>query len=87
MVLPYVSYRKSQRLGRFLGAGDCLHSSHVNMKFLDWCEQHKVLLAVYPPHSTHRLQPLDVGVFAPLASYYSQALDDRVVNNQLPAID
>lgn len=54
------------------------HGSHVNMKFLDWCEQHKVLLAVYPPHSTHRLQPLDVGVFAPLASYYSQALDDLV---------
>jgi hypothetical protein len=48
------------------------------MKFLDWCEQHKVLLAVYPPHSTHRLQPLDVGIFALLASYYSQALDDLV---------
>ena len=54
------------------------HGSHVNMKFLDWCEQHKILLAVYPPHSTHRLQPLDVGIFAPLASYYSQALDDLV---------
>ena len=48
------------------------------MKSLDWCEQHKILLAVYPPHSTHRLQPLDVGIFAPLASYYSQALDDLV---------
>jgi hypothetical protein len=54
------------------------HGSHVNMKFLNWCEQHKILLAVYPPHSTHRLQPLDVGVFAPLANYYSQALDDLV---------
>ena len=54
------------------------HGSHLNMKFLEWCEQHKILLAVYPPHSTHRLQPLDVGVFAPLASYYSQALDESV---------
>jgi hypothetical protein len=54
------------------------HGSHVNMKFLHWCEQHKVLLAIYPPHSTHRLQPLDVGIFAPLASHYSQALDDLV---------
>jgi hypothetical protein len=54
------------------------HGSHVNMKFLNWCEQHKILLAVYPPHSTHRLQPLDVGIFAPLANYYSQALDDLV---------
>jgi hypothetical protein len=48
------------------------------MKFLDWCEKHKTLLAVYPPHSTHRLQPLDVSVFAHLATYYSQALDDSI---------
>lgn len=54
------------------------HGSDLNMKFLNWCEQHKILLAVYPPHSTHRLQPLDVGVFAPLANYYSQELDDSV---------
>lgn len=32
-------------------------------------------MAVYPPHSTHRLQPLDVSLFSPLAIYYSQELD------------
>lgn len=52
------------------------HGSHINMKFLQWCEQHKILLAVYLPHSTHRLQPIDMGIFAPLTSYYSQALND-----------
>ena len=50
------------------------HNSHVNMKFLSWCEQHKILVAVYPPHSTHRLQPLDVSLFNPLSNYYSQNL-------------
>jgi hypothetical protein len=35
------------------------HGSHFNMKFFDWCEQHKFLLSVNPPHSTHRLQHLD----------------------------
>ena len=54
------------------------HSSHVNMNFLDWCEQHRILVAIYPPHSTHRLQPLDVGVFAPLAHYYSEGLDSLI---------
>jgi hypothetical protein len=29
----------------------------------------------FPPHSTHRLQPLDVSLFNPLASFYSQNLD------------
>lgn len=51
------------------------HGSHLNLKFLNWCEEHKVLRVVYPPHSTHRLQPLDVSDFAPLANAYSQELD------------
>lgn len=32
-------------------------------------------MAVFPPHSTHRLQPLDVSLFRPLETYYSQELD------------
>jgi hypothetical protein len=35
----------------------------------------KILVVIYPPHSTHRMQPLDVGCFAPLATYYSQNLE------------
>ena len=48
------------------------------MKFLDWCEKHRILLAVYPPHSTHRLQPLDVSLFSPLATFYTQQLEDFI---------
>lgn len=51
------------------------HGSHINMPFLEWCNRNRVLVAVYPPHSTHRLQPLDVSVFGPLGVYYSQELD------------
>ena len=53
------------------------HGSHVTLKFLEWAQVHKILVAVYPPHSTHRLQPLDVGCFAPLATYYSQLLEQQ----------
>lgn len=53
------------------------HGSHVTLKFLEWAQQHKILVAVYPPHSTHQLQPLDVGCFAPLATYYSQLLEQQ----------
>jgi hypothetical protein len=52
------------------------------MKFLTWCEQHKVFIAVYPLHSTHRLQPLDVSLFSPLATYYSQELDSWIHKTQ-----
>ncbi len=52
------------------------HGSHINTKFLDWCEQNKVLVALYPSHSTHRLQSLNVSLFNSLANYYSQNLND-----------
>ncbi len=51
------------------------HNSHLNMRFFDWAIKERILLAIYPPHSTHRLQPLDVGLFSPLSTFYSQALD------------
>lgn len=35
----------------------------------------------FPPHTTHKLQPLDVAVFGPLKTYYSQACDSFMVNN------
>jgi hypothetical protein len=41
------------------------------MHFIEYCDQNKILLAVYPPHSTQTLQPLDVVMFKPLATGYS----------------
>jgi hypothetical protein len=41
------------------------------MKFINYCDENKILLAIYPPHSTHTLQPLDVVIFKPLATAYN----------------
>ena len=38
-----------------------------------------ILVVVFPPHLTHRLQPLDMSVFRSLAHVYSQNLDDLVI--------
>ena len=51
------------------------HSSHVNLAYFDFCYNQKIILIVLPPHSTHRLQPLDVGLFGPLAHHYTISLD------------
>jgi hypothetical protein len=58
------------------------HGSHINMGFLDWCEKHRILVAVYLPHSTHRLQPLDVSLFSPLATAYTEQLDNFIYQTQ-----
>jgi hypothetical protein len=50
------------------------HGSHVTMDFIEYCHQNRILLAIFPPHSTHTLQPLDVVMFKPLSSAYSSKL-------------
>ena len=50
------------------------HSSHVNMAFLDLARRMNIIPLILPPHSTHRLQPLDVGLFGPLSNAYSKEL-------------
>ena len=57
------------------------HSSHINMKFIDYCDAHRILLLILPPHSMHRLQPLDVSLFAPSANYYTQGLNQLLANS------
>jgi hypothetical protein len=69
------------------GYGKCLlivdgHSSHVNMAFLDWADQHDIIVAVMPSHSTHRLQPLDVGLFSPMSTAYTKQLNDHIFKTQ-----
>ena len=51
------------------------HSSYVNMEFIDWADRHKIIICILPPHSTHRLQPLDVGMFGPLSTAYGIKVD------------
>jgi hypothetical protein len=48
--------------------------SHVTMDFIEYCHHNRILLAIFPPHSTHTLQPLDVVMFKPLSSAYSSEL-------------
>ena len=58
------------------------HSSHVNLSFLEYADANGIIILVLPPHTTHQLQPLDVGLFSPLAQHYSHELD-AVMRNSL----
>jgi hypothetical protein len=54
------------------------HSSHINMNFINLCDERHILLLVLPPHTTHRLQPLDVACSPPLARYYTNELNKLI---------
>lgn len=57
-----------------------VHSSHMTWRFLSHCLNHNVRVLCLPPHSTHLLQPLDVGVFSALQKAYSKEVDSYVRN-------
>ena len=42
------------------------HDSHVSAALVGYTIQKHIILVLLPPHSSHLLQPLDVGIFAPL---------------------
>ena len=46
------------------------HTSHCTLKFLALAEMHRIIILCLPPHSTHVLQPCDVGAFGPLSKCY-----------------
>lgn len=52
------------------------------MKFIEFCDNHGIILAILPPHSTHRLQPLDIGIFSPLSTAYSNQIDYLIQSSQ-----
>jgi len=58
------------------------HGSHLQLPVHEFCDENRIILACMPPHSTHLLQPLDVGCFQPLQHYYSHEIDDIVSGSQ-----
>ncbi|RYN88163.1 hypothetical protein AA0119_g12098 [Alternaria tenuissima] len=58
------------------------HGSHLTIDFIEYCDQNKILLAIFPPHSTHTLQPLDVVLFKPLSTAYAAELSSYLHRSQ-----
>jgi len=51
------------------------HYSHFTLKVLEAAVANNVVILGLPPHCTHFLQPLDVGIFAPLKSKWALTLE------------
>jgi len=48
------------------------HSSHKSRSIIARARSHHIILQVFPAHTSHVLQPLDVSVFGPFKAYYYQ---------------
>lgn len=54
------------------------HGSHATAEFDSYCTKHLIIPLYMPPHSSHLLQPLDVGCFSSLKRAYGRRVDELI---------
>ncbi|KAJ4466261.1 DDE superfamily endonuclease-domain-containing protein [Lentinula aciculospora] len=52
------------------------HQSHISKEWVDLALENNIVLLCLPSHTTHRLQPLDVGCFGPLQTAWFNRCDE-----------
>jgi hypothetical protein len=56
------------------------HESHESLLFQQHCKENKIITICMPAHSSHLLQPLDVGCFSPLKTAYGRQAENLMRN-------
>jgi hypothetical protein len=54
------------------------HKSHHSVDFERYCEENQIITLCMPPHSSHLLQPLDVGYFSLLKKAYGREIEHLI---------
>ena len=58
------------------------HVSHWSVDVLQFAKDNGVVMVSFPPHCSHKLQPLDRSVYGPLKRCYKVACDDWIVSHK-----
>ena len=51
------------------------HESHISVEAIDFARENGIVLLSFPPHCSHRMQPLDRTVYGPFKTHYNVAAD------------
>lgn len=57
------------------------HESHISLESLELAKNNGIVLLTFPPHCSHKLQPLDVSVYFPFQNAYNKAAQQWMVNH------
>lgn len=57
------------------------HESHVSFEVVEIARQNGLSIVTFPPHCSHRLQPLDVSVYGPMKKFYNKAVNEWNVSH------
>jgi hypothetical protein len=83
--LQWVSHFDKHTKSKTIGSKRLLildnHGSHTTPEFTSFCENNNIVLLWMPSHTSHMLQPLDVGCFGPLKQAYSKKTQSLIRNH------
>lgn len=57
------------------------HESHLSIEALDLAKQSGVTVLTLHPHTTAKMQPLDVGLYGPFKVFYNSTIDSWLMMN------
>lgn len=57
------------------------HQSHIGIRCLDFCKENGIVMLSFPPHCSHKLQPLDRSVYGPFKKAVNSHCDAWMRNN------
>lgn len=57
------------------------HESHVCLETILFCRENGIILLTFPPHTSHRLQPLDVAIYGPFKNHCKLAFNKWISEN------
>ncbi|KAJ3666603.1 hypothetical protein Zmor_002039 [Zophobas morio] len=57
------------------------HVSHCTLGAYNYCKENGIVLLTIPPHTSHRIQPLDVSFYGPLKTAYHNECDKYLKNH------
>ncbi|XP_072392442.1 uncharacterized protein [Diabrotica undecimpunctata] len=57
------------------------HGIHISLPYYDFCRSNHIHVVSLPPHSSHRLQPLDVSFYGPLKNAFNKGRDNFMKTN------
>ncbi|GBP87441.1 hypothetical protein EVAR_61481_1 [Eumeta japonica] len=81
--LIFAPFRKTRKTNAFLASSFAAGQSrepYFSTSSL-FCKESGIVLMIFPPHCTYKLQPLDLIVYGPLKTYYNTAVTDWMVSN------
>ena len=81
-MIHFIHFAKPSRTRRVFLLLDG-HSTHIkNIDAINFAKDNYIDIICFPPHTSHRLQPLDVSFMSPLKSYCNKGLSHMVIQRE-----